>query len=438
MERTWHKPLPAADLLIRGGRVVDPLCGVDAVQDVLVKRGKIAETGKGLAAPKGAREVDADGMLVLPGFVDLHTHLRVPGREHEEDVASGTLAAAAGGYVKVFSMANTDPVIDTAVVLRGLVGTARAEAVVPAGFYAAVTRGLKGERLTEMAELAEAGAVAFSDDGRPLATAALVRRALQYARITGRTVAIHAQDDSLFKGGQMHEGPASARLGLGGIPSLCESLDVARALEVAAYEEAPLHVHHVSCSATLEHLRRAKAAGLKVTVEATPHHLTMTDEAVSSLDSNLKMNPPLREEADRQALVEALQSGLVDCVATDHAPHAPMSKDVPFEEAAFGTTGLETAFAVLYTDLVKKGALDLGTLVTRMSQAPAAIAGVEPPAIRPGAVADLCVVDPRATWTVTGDGFKSRSSNSAFIGRQLSGRVRLTLAAGRLAWEADA
>jgi len=438
MERTWHKPLPAADLLIRGGRVVDPLCGVDAVQDVLVKRGKIAETGKGLAAPKGAREVDADGMLVLPGFVDLHTHLRVPGREHEEDVASGTLAAAAGGYVKVFSMANTDPVIDTAVVLRGLVGTARAEAVVPAGFYAAVTRGLKGERLTEMAELAEAGAVAFSDDGRPLATAALVRRALQYARITGRTVAIHAQDDSLFKGGQMHEGPASARLGLGGIPSLCESLDVARALEVAAYEEAPLHVHHVSCSATLEHLRRAKAAGLKVTVEATPHHLTMTDEAVSSLDSNLKMNPPLREEADRQALVEALQSGLVDCVATDHAPHAPMSKDVPFEEAAFGTTGLETAFAVLYTDLVKKGALDLGTLVTRMSQAPAAIAGVESPAIRPGAVADLCVVDPRATWTVTGDGFKSRSSNSAFIGRQLSGRVRLTLAAGRVAWEADA
>ncbi len=247
MERTWHKPLPAADLLLRGGRVVDPLSGVDAVQDVLVKRGKIADTGKGLAAPKGAREIDADGMLVLPGFVDLHAHLRVPGREDEEDVASGTLAAAAGGYVKVFSMANTDPVIDTAVVLRGLAGTARAEAVVPAGFYAAVTRGLKGEQLTEMAELAEAGAVAFSDDGRPLATAALVRRALQYARITGRTIAIHAQDDSLFTGGQMHEGAASARLGLGGIPSLCESLDVARALEVAAYEKAPLHVHHVSC-----------------------------------------------------------------------------------------------------------------------------------------------------------------------------------------------
>jgi dihydroorotase len=438
MERTWHKQLPAADLLIRGGRVVDPLSGIDAVQDVLVKRGKVAELGKDLAAPKGVREVDATGMLVLPGFVDLHTHLRAPGREDEEDVASGTLAAAAGGYVRVFSMANTDPVIDSAVVLRGLADTARREAVVPAGFYAAVTRGLKGEQLTEMAELAEAGAVAFSDDGRPLASAALVRRALQYAKVTGRTVAIHAQDDSLFKGGQMHEGPASARIGLTGIPSLCESLDVARALDIAAYEEAPLHVHHVSAAATLEHLSRAKAAGLKVTVEVTPHHLTMTDEAVSSLDSNVKMNPPLREEDDRQALVKALKSGLADCVATDHAPHAPMSKDVPFEEAAFGTTGLETAFAVLYTDLVKKRALDLGTLVTRMSQAPAAIAGLEAPAIRPGAPADLCVADPRATWTVTAGGFQSRSANSAFLGRQLSGRVRLTLAAGRLAWEDDA
>ena len=438
MERTWHKQLPAADLLIRGGRVVDPLSGIDAVQDVLVKRGKITEVGKELAAPNEVREVDAAGMLVLPGFVDLHTHLRAPGREDEEDIASGTLAAAAGGYVKVFSMANTDPVIDTAVVLRGLAETARHEAVVPAGFHAAVTRGLKGEQLTEMGELAEAGAVAFSDDGRPLATAALVRRALQYARVTGRTIAIHAQDDSLFRGGQMHEGPASARLGLAGIPSLCESLDVARSLDVAAYEEAPLHVHHVSAAATLEHLSRAKAAGLRVTAEVTPHHLTMTDEAVTSLDSNLKMNPPLREEDDRRALVQALKSGLVDCVATDHAPHAPMSKDVPFEEAAFGTTGLETAFAVLHTELVKKRALDLATLVTRMSQAPAAIVGCEPPAIRPGAVADLCVVDPRATWTVTVEGFRSRSANSAFLGRRLTGRVKLTLAAGRLAWEDDA
>ncbi|HOT23454.1 MAG TPA: dihydroorotase [Thermoleophilia bacterium] len=438
MDRTWHKPLPAADLLLRGGRVVDPRSGIDAVQDVLVKRGRIAETGAAITAPKGAREVDVTGMLVLPGFVDLHAHLRAPGREDEEDVASGTLAAAAGGYVRVFAMANTDPAIDTAAGLRGMADVARAEAVVPLGFYGAVTRGLKGEQLTEMAELAEAGAVAFSDDGRPLATAVLVRRALQYAKITGRVVAVHGQDDSLFAGGQMHEGPVSARLGLAGIPSLCESLDVARALDMAAYEAAPLHVHHVSAAASLEALSRAKSTGLKVTAEATPHHLTMTDEAVVSLDSNVKMNPPLREEDDRQALVKALKSGLVDCVATDHAPHAPMSKDVPFEEAAFGTTGLETAFAVLYTDLVKRRALDLGTLVTRMSQAPAAIAGGEPPAIRPGALADLCVVDPRATWTVTVEGFKSKSANSAFLGRRLTGRVKLTVAAGRVAWEDDA
>lgn len=438
MERTWHMPLPAADLLIRGGRVIDPLSGLDAVRDVVVRRGKVAEVGSGLTAPKAARVVDADGMLVLPGFVDLHTHLRTPGREDEEDLSSGTRAAAAGGYVKVFAMANTDPVVDTAAVLAGLVERARAEALVPTGFYAAVTRGLKGEQLTEMAELAETGAVAFSDDGRPLAAASLVRRALQYAKVSGRPIAVHAQDDSLFTGGQMHEGPVSARLGLTGIPSLCESLDVSRALDIAAYEDTSLHVCHVSAAASVDALSRAKAAGVAVTAEVTPHHLTLTDEAVASLDSNLKTNPPLREEDDRRALVKALKTGVIDCVATDHAPHAPMSKDVPFEEAAFGTTGLETAFAVLYTELVKKRALDLGTLVTRMSQAPAAIAGVEPPAIRPGAVADLCVIDPRTVWTVTAEGFASRATNSAFLGRRLAGRVKLTVAAGRLVWEDDA
>ena len=236
----------------------------------------------------------------------------------------------------------------------------------------------------------------------------------------------------------MHEGPTSARMGLGGIPSISESIDVARLLEIAAYEGAALHVCHVSAAASLEHIRRAKAAGQRVTCEVTPHHLLLNDQAVAFLDANLKMNPPLREEDDRQALVKALKSGLIDCVATDHAPHAPMSKDVPFEEAAFGTIGLETAFAVLHTELVKTRALDLGTLVTRMSQAPAAIAGLEPPAIRPGAVADLCVVDPREAWTVSHETLRSKSRNSAFLGRKVSGRVRLTLAAGRLAWEADA
>jgi dihydroorotase len=435
MERTWCKSAPAAEVLVKGGRVVDPEAGVDAVQDILISKGRVADSGKGLKPGKGTTVVDAGGMLVLPGFVDLHTHLRTPGREDEEDIASGSAAAAAGGYVAVFGMANTDPVVDTATVLRGLAETARAEAVIPVGFFAAVTRGLAGEQLTEMGELGAAGAVAFSDDGRPLATAALIRRALQYVKVSGRFVAVHAQDDSLFKGGQMHEGPVSARLGLTGIPSLCESLDVSRTLDIAEYEDAAVHVCHVRTAASLAAIERAKSAGVKVTAEVTPHHLTLNDEAIASLDPNLKMNPPLRAESDRKALVAALKSGLVDCVATDHAPHASEEKDVPFEEAPFGTIGLDTAFAVLYEGLVKVKAIDLATLVTRMSTAPARLAGLRPPSLAKGAVADLCVIDTKAPWTVSSETLQSRSSNSAWLGRRFETRVRLTVAAGRVAWQ---
>ena len=319
MERTWCKPLPAADLLIQGGRVVDPETGVDAVKDVLIKKGKVSETGKGLVAPEGTRVIDAAGMLVLPGFVDLHSHFRTPGREDEEDLATVSAAAAAGGYVAAFGMANTEPVTDSAVLLRGLARQAESDAVVPLGFYAAVTKGLRGEQLTEMGELGEAGAVGFSDDGRSLSNAAITRRALQYAKVGDRFVAVHAQDDSLCEGGQMHEGAASARLGLTGIPSLCESLDVARALDIAAYEDARVHVCHVSAEESLQAIARAKDAGVRVTAETTPHHLALVDEQLTSFDTNFKMNPPLRAEKDRRALVEALKSGLVDCVATDHA-----------------------------------------------------------------------------------------------------------------------
>jgi dihydroorotase len=435
MERTWCKPLPAADLLIQGGRVVDPETGVDAVQDVLVKKGKVTQTGKGLVAPEGTRVVDAAGMLVLPGFVDLHAHFRTPGREDEEDLATVSAAAAAGGYVAAFGMANTEPVTDSAVLLAGLARQAERDAAVPLGFYAAVTRGLRGEQLTEMGELGETGAVGFSDDGRPLPTAAITRRALQYAKVGDRFVAVHAEDESLCAGGQMHEGAASARLGLTGIPSLCESLDVARALDIAAYEDARVHVCHVSAEESLQAIDRAKQAGVRVTAETTPHHLTLVDEQLGTFDTNFKMNPPLRAEKDRKALVQALKSGLVDCVATDHAPHAPENKDVPFEEAPFGVVGLETAFSVLYGALVTSGELPLGTLVTRMSAAPARIAGLDAPAIAAGAVADLCVVDPQAVWTVQAGALKSRSHNSPWLGRELTGKVRLTVAAGRVAWD---
>ncbi|HTX67982.1 MAG TPA: dihydroorotase [Thermoleophilia bacterium] len=435
MERTWHKQLPAADLLVQGGRVVDPGTGVDAVQDVLIAEGKVAQLGKGLVAPAGARVVDAAGMLVLPGLVDLHAHFRTPGREDEEDLATVSAAAAAGGYVAAFGMANTDPVTDSAGLLRGLARQAEQDALVPLGFYAAVTRGLCGEQLTEMGELGAAGAVGFSDDGCALPTAAITRRALQYAKVSGRFVAVHAEDGSLHEGGQMHEGPASARLGLTGIPSLCESLDVARALDIAAYEDASVHVCHVSSEDSLRTIAKAKEAGVRVTAEVTPHHLTLVDEQVASFDPNFKMNPPLRAERDRRALVEALRSGLVDCVATDHAPHSPEEKDAPFEEAPFGVVGLETAFSVLYGALVVSGEIPLATLVTRMSSAPARIAGLQAPAVAAGAVADLCVVDPQAVWTVTAAGLRSRSHNSPWLGRELTGKVRLTVAAGRVAWD---
>ncbi|MGZ4200146.1 MAG: dihydroorotase [Thermoleophilia bacterium] len=433
--RTWCRGGAGADLLIRGARAVDPLAGLDQVVDVLLRKGRIAEIGDGLAAPVRTRVVEGEGKLLLPGFVDLHTHLRTPGREDEEDLTTASAAAAAGGYVAVFGMANTDPVVDAAPVLEGLARQAGAEATVPTGFFAAMSKGLAGTQLTEMHELAAAGAVGFSDDGVPVRSAQLLRRALQYAKVTDRFVAVHPQDDSLMGTGVMHEGAISAKLGLGGIPAIAESADVGRALEVARYEHGRLHLCHLSTALALEHLARARDLGVPVTAEATPHHLTMTDDLVTALDANLKMNPPLRPETDRRALVEALESGLVDCVATDHAPHAQQEKEVPFEAAAFGTTGLETAFAALYGALVVPGELALGVLVTRMSQAPALIAGLPVPTIAVGEQADLCLVDGAARWVVEAAALHSRSTNSAWLGRTLQGRVTLTVAAGRVAFD---
>jgi dihydroorotase len=433
--RVWSKGGAGADLVVRGARALDPQQKLDALCDVLVKKGRIAAVGEALEAPEGTREIDGAGRLLLPGFVDLHAHLRVPGREDEEDLETGTAAAAAGGYVAVFSMANTEPVIDSAPTFEGLARQAAAEARVPTGFFAAVSKGQAGRQLTEMHELAQAGAVGFSDDGRPLATAHLLRRALQYAKVTDRFVAMHAQDDVLMGTGVMHEGAVSAKLGLAGIPAIAESAEVARALEVARYEDGRLHLCHVSSELSLDHLARAKELGVRVTAEATPHHLTLTDEAVYSLESNLKMNPPLRAASDRKALVAALKSGLVDCVATDHAPHAQQEKEVPFEAAAFGTIGLETAFAALHTSTVLSKELPLALLVERMSQAPARLAGIEVPAIGEGQTANLCLVDPEARWVVDAAQLHSRSGNSAWLGETLQGRVLLTIAGGRLVYE---
>jgi dihydroorotase len=416
------------DLVLDGARVIDPVEGIDECLKITVENGIIVRLEPGRA--------EREGLVLAPAFVDPHVHLRTPGREDEEDIASGTEAAAAGGYCAILAMPNTDPVVDSAAVLGALIEQAKAQARVPVGFLASISKGQQGEQLTEMVELSEAGAAGFTDDGRPVVSASLLRRALQYGSVAGGRIALHEEDLALSSGGHMHEGPVSAELGLGGWPSVAESTMVARDLALAAYEQRPLHLLHVSARESVEELRRAQAVGTAATGEVTPHHLCLTDEAVRSLDTNVKMNPPLRAEEDRQALVEALRDGTIGAVATDHAPHARHEKEVPFEEAPFGVTGLETAFAALHTNLVRPGVLPLATLLERLSAGPAAVYGLDRPRIAVGETANLVRLDLEREWRVDERGFRSRSTNSWLLGRTLTGRVELTVANGRVAYAA--
>ena len=416
------------DSLTIRAHVVDPGEGLDGPATVIVEDGVVAAVERVAAAP--------EGLVLAPAFVDPHVHLRTPGREDEETIASGTGAAAAGGYCAIVAMPNTDPVVDTASVLQALVEQAREEAVVPTGFTAAISKGQRGEELTEMAELAAAGAIAFTDDGRPVASAALMRRALAYSAVADRPLALHCEEPTLSSGGQMHEGAVSAELGLAGWPSVAESLMVERDLALAAYEGRPVHLQHLSARASVDAVRRAREAGVRVSAEASPHHLCATDELVRSLDANTKMNPPLRTEDDRRALVEGLLDGTIDCIATDHAPHARQEKDVPFEEAPFGVTGLETAFGALHTFLVREGEVPLTTLLERLSAGPARALGLPVPRIAVGQPANLVLLDLEAEWTVRADAFRSRSANSWLLGRSLTGAVVKTVAAGRVVFAA--
>jgi dihydroorotase len=430
----WQKELPGADLVIRGARVLDPAEGIDARLDVRIDGGTIVDVSEQVDANEH-RIVEADGLVLAPAFVDPHVHLRTPGRDDEETVASGTAAAAAGGYCAILAMPNTDPVVDSAATLGALVETARREADVPVGFLAAITRGQRGEELTEMGELADAGAVAFSDDGVPVASAGLMRRALQYASITGRPLALHCEEPALSHGGHVHEGRVAAELGFAGYPSVAESVAVERDLSLAAYEDGRVHVLHLSAAESVDALRRAREAGIAASGEATPHHLVLTDDAVRSLDPNVKMNPPLRAEQDRVALLEAVRDGTIEAIATDHAPHAAYEKEVPFEAAPFGVTGLETAFAALYTHLVKPGLLPLETLLERMSAGPARIFGLDRPRVSVGAPANLVLLHLEQEWTVGEQPFRSRSGNSWLLGASLTGAVRMTIAGGGVAYE---
>jgi dihydroorotase len=434
-EMLFHRERRGAELLIRGAYVLDPGADIDEPHDILIRGGQIAELGApgSLSAPHDGETFDAIGKHAFPGFVDPHVHLRTPGHEYKEDLDTGTAAAAAGGFCAAITMPNTNPVVDEAAVLRSLVDGARRQARVPIGFLASITRGLQGEELTEMAELREAGALGFTDDGKPVVSAGMLRKALQYQRLSGGVIALHEEDPALSGDGVMHEGAVSARLGLAGIPSVSESTMVARDGALARYEGGRVHFQHLSCEESVQALRAAKDAGANVTGEACPHHLTLTDDLVRTLDSRFKMNPPLRSESDRRVLVEALKSGLIDCVATDHAPHARYEKDVPFEQASMGTTGLETAFAALYTELVLPGELELDILVQRMT-AGGALYDLPTPRIATGEPANLCLVDLGAQFEVGADGYASRSANCCFHGRTLYGRVVLTLAAGGVAF----
>jgi dihydroorotase len=414
-------------LSFEGVRVVDPGLGIDETLTVKVERGVITRIEPAAGG---------NGKVLAPAFVDPHVHLRTPGREDEEDLASGTRAAAAGGYCAILAMPNTDPVVDSAAVLGALIEQAQEQAEIPVGFLAAISKGQEGAELTEMAELAERGAAGFSDDGRPVVAPGLLRRALQYGATARRPLALHCEEPTLSRGGHVHEGAVSAELGFGGYPSVAESVMVGRDLALAAYEERPLHLLHLSARESVAELRRAREAGVAATGEVTPHHLCLTDDAVRSLDPNVKMNPPLRCDDDRRALVDALRDGTIGAVATDHAPHARHEKEVPFEEAPFGVTGLETAFSALYTQLVEPGVLPLATLLERMSAGPARTYGLEPPRIEMGAPANLVLLDLDAVWHVDEGSFRSKSANSWLLGSKLRGRVLQTVAAGKLVYAA--
>jgi dihydroorotase len=427
-------PGPRAGVLVRGARVLDPGEGLDARLDVLVRDGEVAALGEALDAPSGVEVIQADGCTLLPAFVDPHVHLRTPGHEHKEDLATGTAAAAAGGYCSVLAMPNTDPVVDSPQVLDSLHERAAIDARVRVGFLAAISLGQRGEQLAPLGELADHGACGYSDDGHPVLSSSLLRRALQYAATTGRVLSLHCEDTSLSRAADMHEGAVCARLGLVGYPAIAESTMIGRDLRIARYESRPLHICHLHVEESVDEVRLARSWGVDVSAEASPHHLLLTDEEVLSLDAaRFKMSPPLATEQHRQALIEGLRDGTIDCIATDHAPHHPAEKEVPFPAAPNGVIGLETAFPALVLGLVEPGIVALELIVERMTAGPARAFGLPRPRIAAGAEADLALWDLRERYTVGAADLYSRSRNCAFLGREVQGRCLLTVAGGRVA-----
>jgi len=420
-------------LLLRGGRVIDPAVGLDEVCDVLIRDGVIVEVGTGLTMPKG-EEVDCTGRIVLPGLVDVHTHLREPGREDEETVASGTRAAARGGFTAVCPMANTEPVADEGAAIRYLVEKAETEGAVRVYPIGAITVKQEGRALAEIGDMVEEGAVAFSDDGRPVADSGMMRLAMDYTKRFDVPIVSHCEDGGLVGKGVVNEGVISTRLGLPGWPAAGEETAVARDIRIAELTGCRLHVAHVSTAGSVRLVGEAKARGVNVTCEVTPHHLFLTeDDITDAYDANFKMNPPLRTAEDAAALFAGLRDGVIDCIATDHAPHAPHEKALEFELAPFGTTGLETALALVTTNLVATGKASWGDVATWMAHGPRAALGLPEMRIEAGQIADLTIVDPDESWEVGAEGFVSKSRNCAFLGHKLTGRASDVLIGGYFA-----
>jgi dihydroorotase len=418
-----------AKLVIRGGHVIDPANRRDGTFDVLIDGGKIAAVDASIPA-NGAKAIDATGQLVTPGFIDLHTHLREPGREDKETIETGCRAALRGGFTTICAMPNTDPAMDH----RGVVDFLRQEAqrlglasVQPIG---AITRGREGKELTDFGELFDAGCIALSDDGNPVANGFLMRRAMEYAKIFDRPLIQHAEDPALSAGGVMHEGLVSTTLGLRGIPSESEAVIVARDIALAELTGGWVHFAHLSSAKSVELVRQAKRRGVRVTCEVTPHHVALTEDAAAGFDTAAKVNPPLRTEQDRLALLEGLRDGTIDCIATDHAPHTEWEKDAEFDAAPFGISGLETALAVCAGALVASKIISWNRLIEALTVNPAKIAGVNAGTLTVGAPADIAVIDPKAAWTVDPAQFVSKGRHSPFAGQAMTGRVTRVLRHG--------
>ena len=421
-------------LLLKGGRIIDPSVALDMEGDLLIEEGQIRAIDREIPADEGLEVIDCRQKVILPGLIDIHVHLREPGEEYKETIETGTLAAVAGGFTAVCTMPNTKPPNDCAAVTKFIRDRAREQGHCRVYPVAAITVGQRGKRLTEFADLKEAGAVALSDDGHPVADAFLMRLALEYSRNFNLPIISHAEELALSAGGQINEGALSTLLGLKGIPKAAEEVAIFRDISLAALTGAPIHIAHVSTKGACEIIRRAKEAGVPVTAETAPHYFSLTEEAVAGYNTLAKVNPPLRTEEDREAIIEALAEGVIDVIATDHAPHSVLEKEVEFAQAACGLIGLETALP-LTLRLVRRGIINWLRMAELLSLNPARILGLPGGQLRPGSPADITVIDPELSWRVTLEGLKSRSKNSPFLGWEMKGAAILTLVRGRVAFK---